>query len=125
MQIIKLGASVIALVTALGGYMSWKYNTTSVCEAAGTAIQTEMPQILDDLAENDIRFQALKVGRALFSTGDAVFTGITAEIARNEVENATAVECAYLVGQREIDAAGFRQTVGERVSDELLRRLSF
>lgn len=125
MGIIKTGASVVALVTALGGYMSWKYGTTSACEAAGTAIRLDMPKILDDLAAEDIRFRALRVGGALFGSSDALISGIAGEVARSEVEDRTALECAYLVGQREIDSAGFRKTVGEAIADDLAGRLPF
>ena len=125
MGIIRLGASVIALVTALGGYMSWKYGTTSACEAAGTAIRLDMPDILDDLAETDVRFRALKIGGAIFGSSDAIVSGVAGEVARAHVEDRTAVECAYLVGQREIDSKGFRATVGEALADDLARRLPF
>lgn len=125
MGLIRTGASVIALVTALGGYMSWKYGTTSPCEAAGTAIRLDMPKILDDLAETDLRFRALRVGGALLGTSDAFVSGIAGEVARSEVADRTGLECAYLVGQREIDSAGFRKTVGEAIADDLAGRLPF
>lgn len=125
MGLIKWITSLIALATAVGGFMSFKYGTTSPCEAAGTAIRTEMPKIMDYLAENDVRFRALKVGRALFGTGDAMVTGITSEIAAREVEGKTAIECVYLVGQRELDRSGFHKAVGDKIADDMARRLSF
>lgn len=123
MRIIKLGASVIALVTALGGYVSWKYGTTSVCEAAGIAIRDEMPKVIDELAETDARFRALRIGRALSPTADVVLSGVSGELARREAEKATAIECAMMVGWREVDAPGFRASVASRVSDELAANL--
>ena len=125
MQIIKLGASVIALITALGGFMSWKYGTTSPCEAAGTAIRDEMPKIMDYLAEKDFRFRAVRIGGSIFQGGDALMTAVTAETVRGEIEKRNAVECVYLVGQRELDRAGFHATIGDRLADDLAKRLNF
>ncbi|MCI4662717.1 MAG: hypothetical protein MRY63_12965 [Neomegalonema sp.] len=124
MRLIKLITALIALSTAVGGFMSFKYGTTSTCEAAGKAIRDEMPAILDDLAENDLRFRALKVGRAMFGTGDAIMRGVTSELAAKEIEGRNALECTYLVGRRELDRSGFRKEMGEQFSAELLRRLN-
>lgn len=125
MRILKLIAGVIALITALGGYMSFRYSTTSACEAAQKGIRDDMPKIIDDLAERDARFRALKVGGALFGGVDTLARGVTAELAADQVADKSALECAYLVGQRELDSAGFRKTVGDALADDLARRLSF
>lgn len=122
---LKLIAGVIAVITALGGYMSWKYGTTSSCEAAGKAMRDEMPAVIDELAETDIRFRALKVGGALLNGVDAFATGIAAEMAKDAAQDASAVECVMMVGRRELDPSGFRKAMGERMGDELAQRLPF
>lgn len=121
----KFIAGVIAVITALGGFMSWKYSTTSACEAARQAIVAEMPDILDDLAERDARFKALKVGGALFGGVDAFVKGAASQLAEDEVKDSSALECAWMIGQREIDPSGFREKMGDRMADRLAQNLSF
>lgn len=125
MWIFRTSASVLALVTALGGFMSWKYSTTSPCEAAGVAIRDEMPAIMEHLAETDTRFRALQIGGAIFGDVGALVSGVAGELARQEVEDKSAVECVYIVGRRELDSKGFHAMIGERMADSLAARLSF
>lgn len=125
MSLFRFIAGVIALITAAGGYMSWKYSTTSTCQAAATAIQQEMPRILDDLADRDPRFKALKVGGALFSGLETFTAGAAAQLAQEETQDKTAVECGVLVVQREFDSAGFRKTVGDEMAEKLRAQLPF
>lgn len=125
MSIFKMIAGVIAIVTALGGYMSWKYSTTSACEAANRAIGDEMPRILEDLAERDPRFRALRVGGALFSGVETFMAGAAAQAAESETRDLSGLQCAYMVGQRELNPSGFREQVGDRLADQLAARLPF
>ena len=121
----KLIAGVIAVVTAAGGFMSWKYSTTSTCEAAEKAIVAEMPKILDDLADRDARFKALKVGGALFGGVETFVAGAASQLATEEVEDSSALDCVMLVAQRELDPSGFREEIGDRMADKLASNLSF
>ena len=123
-SIIRLIAAVVVLVTALGGYMSFRYSTTSTCEAAQKAIRDEMPKVLEELAENDLRFRALQVGAALLGSVDTVARGVATEVAAEKVADKSAIECAYMVGWRELDPSGFRKEMGETISDDLAERLS-
>lgn len=123
--IIRLVAALILLITAVGGYISFRYSTTSICDAAAQAIRAETPKAIDEMAERDLRFKALKVGGALFGGVDAVATGATTEMAARELADKSAVECAFVVGQRELNPSGFRKMIGDKMAAELDARRPF
>lgn len=121
---IRFIASIIALTTALGGYISWKYSTTSVCEAARQATIAELPRAVDDLADQDPRFRALRVGQALLGGGEGVVQGVAAELVTAELEDASAAACAVVVARRELTPSAFRADLAQQLSeraDRLLR----
>lgn len=122
-RLFKWGGSIAALVTGLGGYMSWKYDTTSVCSAAQTAVDQEMPKVMEELSQEDVRFKALAVGRVLLGGGDSLITGAIKELVREKTEDKTAIECATLVGYRELDRSGFREQLRKEIVAEVDARL--
>lgn len=124
MRIVRLAGVLVAIITVVGGYLSFKYGTTSTCEAAQIAIRDEMPKIVEELAERDNRFRALRVGQALFGSSSALLTGALSELAAEEVADKTAVECGILVLHREVDRAGFRRSVGDDMADRLANALN-
>lgn len=122
MNIFKLIAGVIGVATAAGGYMSFKYSTTSSCEAAKTAIVLESPKIIEELGEEDARFRAVQAGATLLGGNDIVETVMT-KVASDEVEDKSALECVYMVAHREISPSGFRKSVAEEMKDRIAAAL--
>ncbi len=126
MRIFKLGGSALALAAALGGYTQFRYTTLSPCGAAEQAVRAEMPKVLDELADTDMRFKALKVGGALLGGGaETVAKGAAAELAARDIANKSVVECVWTVANRELNPSGFRKDLGERFADQLAQKLAF
>lgn len=126
MGLFRWGGSIMAIAAALGGYSQLRYETFTPCGAAEVAVRSEMPKALDELAESDMRFRALKVGGALLGGGvEAAVEGAAAEIAADDVRDKGVIECVVMVAQREFDPKGFREDLGKRFGDRMARSLGF
>ena len=122
MNIFKVIAGVIGIATAAGGYLSFKYSTTSTCEAAKTAIVLESPKVIDELAEEDPAFRLAKAGSVLLGAEKQIEAQMTT-IAAEEVEDKSALECAYMVAQRELTPSSFRKSIAAELKDKIARVL--
>ncbi len=105
-MIFRIIAGLIAVITAAGGYLSFKYSTTSTCMAAEAAVVQEMPRVLQDLRDNDRRayIAELVLGPSRFRTEAQV-------VAIEGVQDRSAFECIQMVVEREVSPSSFREGV--------------
>lgn len=117
-MIFRIIAGLIAVATAGGGYLSFKYSTTSTCEAARSAVAQEMPRILEDLQEDNTAARITGVIGGLTGSDNQLEALALAE-ATEGYEDKSAMECLYMVAERELSPSSFRAGVVEDLEGRL------
>lgn len=105
---LKLIAGLITVITAALGYLSFKYETTSFCEAAQKAATAEYSAVYEESAEGDFA-ETLKRGVADYLGYGRELEAVQTVGVAEHIEGKSAIECAYMVAERELSPSSFRE----------------